>query len=170
MLQTDAIERSLDRIEAAARARKLHERIQALPCRLRAVLELVVVDDLSVNDAAAVLHISPPRGRACIVPGAKLGVRHNPAPILTRWPERKSHDQPARHFETQLLQELRSSVAAHSAQQHSPRSRRGRRVVHRAGLAAGMVAAAVVAAIVVRACSPPLPCTPCTRGPRERSR
>jgi RNA polymerase sigma-70 factor (ECF subfamily) len=63
VLQPDAIERALERIDAAAEARELRERILALPPRLRAVLELVVVDDLSVNDAASALHINPGTAR-----------------------------------------------------------------------------------------------------------
>lgn len=63
VLQPDAIERAVERIDAAREARQLHERIQALPARLRAVLELTAVDDLSVNDAAAVLQISPGTAR-----------------------------------------------------------------------------------------------------------
>lgn len=58
VLQPDAIERALERIDAEQEARGLHRRIQALSPGLRAVFELVVVDQLSVADAAAVLKIS----------------------------------------------------------------------------------------------------------------
>lgn len=63
VLQPDAIERAVERIDAAKQARQLHESFQALPSRLRAVLELTAIDGLSVTDAAAVLQISPGTAR-----------------------------------------------------------------------------------------------------------
>ena len=53
----------MERIDAAQEARQLHRRLQELATGLRAVLELVGIDGLSVTDAAAVLEISPGTAR-----------------------------------------------------------------------------------------------------------
>lgn len=58
VLAADAVERAVERIDAEREARGL----QALPAGLRSVLELVVVDQLTVSEAAAVLGI--PAGTA----------------------------------------------------------------------------------------------------------
>lgn len=63
VLEPDAFERAVERIDAAQEARRLYERIQRLSPNLRAVLELVALDQLSLTDAAAVLQISPGTAR-----------------------------------------------------------------------------------------------------------
>lgn len=63
ILEPDAMARAVERIDAAATARAYRERIAVLPARLRDVLELVAVDELSVTEAAAVLKISPSAAR-----------------------------------------------------------------------------------------------------------
>lgn len=62
-LQPDAVARVVQQIDAAAKARKYLHRVQTLPERLRAVLELVAIDDMSITDAAAALQISPGAAR-----------------------------------------------------------------------------------------------------------
>ena len=63
VLQPDALERALERIDAEETARELYGRIQLLEPSLRAVLELVALDQLTVTDAASILHISPGAAR-----------------------------------------------------------------------------------------------------------
>lgn len=62
-MEPDAIDRAVERIDAAREARELRSRISELPARLRAVTELVIIDDLALNEAAAVLRISPGAAR-----------------------------------------------------------------------------------------------------------
>ena len=59
VLQSDALERALERIDAEESARELYGRIQRLEPNLRAVLELVALDELTVADAASILRITP---------------------------------------------------------------------------------------------------------------
>lgn len=63
VLQPDPLERALERIDAEASARELYGRIQLLEPNLRAVLELVALDQLTVADAASILRISPGAAR-----------------------------------------------------------------------------------------------------------
>ncbi|GAA2759073.1 RNA polymerase sigma factor [Actinopolymorpha rutila] len=63
VLEADALERAMERIDAAQNARRLHGQLQELAPGLRAVFELVSIDGLSVADAAAVLKISPGNAR-----------------------------------------------------------------------------------------------------------
>ncbi|MDO9378432.1 MAG: sigma-70 family RNA polymerase sigma factor [Nocardioidaceae bacterium] len=62
-LQPDAIENATARIDAEQEARGLYRRLEALTPGPRAVFELVVLDQLSVAEAAAVLHIRPGAAR-----------------------------------------------------------------------------------------------------------
>lgn len=57
-LDEDSTERIIARVAAEAEARALLATIAELPQKLRAVVELVAVDDLTLSDAAAVLGIS----------------------------------------------------------------------------------------------------------------
>ncbi|SCF37165.1 RNA polymerase sigma factor [Micromonospora mirobrigensis] len=63
VLESDALERARERIDAEREARRLHQRLRDLPPTLRAVLELVAVDQLSLKEAAAALQISPGTAR-----------------------------------------------------------------------------------------------------------
>ncbi|MFZ2013512.1 MAG: sigma-70 family RNA polymerase sigma factor [Nocardioides sp.] len=63
VLQSDALERALERIDAEESARELYGRIQRLEPNLRAVLELVALDELTVADAASILRITPGAAR-----------------------------------------------------------------------------------------------------------
>ncbi len=54
-LQADAVERAVERIDAARDARCLLDRMRVLSPGLRAVVELVVVDGLTIADTAQVL-------------------------------------------------------------------------------------------------------------------
>ncbi|SDS52380.1 RNA polymerase sigma-70 factor, ECF subfamily [Nocardioides scoriae] len=58
LLEGDAYQQVVDRLDAEREARRLHRRLEALPDPLRAVLELVALDGLGVADAAEVLGIS----------------------------------------------------------------------------------------------------------------
>lgn len=58
VLESDALAHAIDRIDAETSVRTLRAEIAALSPTLRDVLELVVVDDLSATEAAAVLGIS----------------------------------------------------------------------------------------------------------------
>lgn len=63
LVDADAYERLQEQIDAAARARALHEGLVALPQALRDVVELVVVDDLPLKQVAEVLGITPVAAR-----------------------------------------------------------------------------------------------------------
>lgn len=63
LVDADAYERLQEQIDAAARARALHDGLAELPESLRAVVELVVVDDLPLTQVAAVLGITPVAAR-----------------------------------------------------------------------------------------------------------
>jgi RNA polymerase sigma factor (sigma-70 family) len=63
LLADDDIERMQERIDAGAEARALFAAVELLPEGERAVLELVALDDLSVTEAAAVLHLRPVTAR-----------------------------------------------------------------------------------------------------------
>ncbi|ADG76489.1 RNA polymerase, sigma-24 subunit, ECF subfamily [Cellulomonas flavigena DSM 20109] len=58
LVDADAYERLQEQIDAAARARALHDGLAALPDALRDVVELVVVDDLPLTQVAEVLGIT----------------------------------------------------------------------------------------------------------------
>ncbi|MFY0405438.1 RNA polymerase sigma factor [Solicola sp. PLA-1-18] len=58
-LQPDAIENATARLDAQRQARDLYRRLDTLSAGPRAVFELVVLDELSVAEAAAVLRIKP---------------------------------------------------------------------------------------------------------------
>jgi RNA polymerase sigma factor (sigma-70 family) len=62
-LDDDAIECLAARIDAEHDARSLLEPLAGLSVRQRAVIELVVVDGLGLNEAAEVLGISPTSAR-----------------------------------------------------------------------------------------------------------
>ena len=57
LLAEDDLERLRERIDAAREARTLYQALLDLPESQRAVLELVVVDDLTVTEAAAALDL-----------------------------------------------------------------------------------------------------------------
>lgn len=57
-LASDALDRADERIDAERDAHALLQRIRRLPERLRAVVELVAVDGLPIDEAAAVLGIT----------------------------------------------------------------------------------------------------------------
>jgi len=63
VLEADALEQAVERLDAQAQARTLRDQIAVLAPRLRDVLELVAVDQLSVTDAATALGISPNAAR-----------------------------------------------------------------------------------------------------------
>jgi RNA polymerase sigma factor (sigma-70 family) len=57
LLDTDDVDRLMEKIDAFRQVRELHEELRALPEGERAVLELVSVDGLTVAEAAAALNI-----------------------------------------------------------------------------------------------------------------
>ncbi|HEY1004430.1 MAG TPA: sigma-70 family RNA polymerase sigma factor [Streptosporangiaceae bacterium] len=57
LLDSDDVDRLVEKIDAARQVRELHAALQALPEGERAVLELVSVDGLTVAKAAAALNI-----------------------------------------------------------------------------------------------------------------
>lgn len=63
LLDDDSCERIVQQISAEAEARRLLDSIAELPEPLRAVVELVAVDELSLNDASRILGISPGNAR-----------------------------------------------------------------------------------------------------------
>jgi RNA polymerase sigma-70 factor, ECF subfamily len=63
LLADDDIARLEDRIDAESAARDLYRALTRLPAAERAVLELVAVDGLPVNEAAAALRIRPGTAR-----------------------------------------------------------------------------------------------------------
>ena len=63
VLEPDALERAMERIDAAQQARRLHGRLQELTPGVRVLFELVGIDGLSVTDAASALQISPGTAR-----------------------------------------------------------------------------------------------------------
>jgi RNA polymerase sigma factor (sigma-70 family) len=79
-LDEDAIARLEERIDAERAARRLLAAIEDLPERLRAVLELVDVDGLTVAEAAAVLKIRPGTARVRLHRAHRL---LNPASMTT---------------------------------------------------------------------------------------
>jgi RNA polymerase sigma factor (sigma-70 family) len=66
LLSPDDIARVEDRLVAENEGRALIEAMSGLPERQRAVLELVAVDQLTVTDAAAALHISAVTARVAL--------------------------------------------------------------------------------------------------------
>src|SRR5665647_1800859 len=63
VLEPDALEHAIERIDAERPARVLRTGIAGLTPVLRDVLELIAIDELSVTEAAAVLGISPNTAR-----------------------------------------------------------------------------------------------------------
>ncbi|MEO5982867.1 MAG: RNA polymerase sigma factor [Pedococcus sp.] len=63
VLEADALEHAVERLDAQAQARALRDQIKFLAPRLRDVLELVAVDQLSVTEAATALGITPNAAR-----------------------------------------------------------------------------------------------------------
>lgn len=63
LVDADAYERLQEQIDAAARARAMHDALMALPDGLRDVIELVVVDELPLTQVAEVLSITPVAAR-----------------------------------------------------------------------------------------------------------
>lgn len=63
LLDPDATDRIVERIDAEHDARELYHALAVLPRRDRALLELVAIDGLSVTEAAAVLGVSPGAAR-----------------------------------------------------------------------------------------------------------
>ena len=63
VMEPDAMDRALERIDAEREGRRLHQELHGLSPGLRAVFELVVLDELSITDAARVLEISPGSAR-----------------------------------------------------------------------------------------------------------
>lgn len=63
LLDEDSTQRIVDRITAEASHRELLDSFAALPESLRAVVELVAVDELSIAEAAGVLGIKPGTAR-----------------------------------------------------------------------------------------------------------
>ena len=63
LLDTDALVRIEERIDAERETRRLYDALAALPPRDRALMEFVAVDGLSVADAAAVLGVKPGTAR-----------------------------------------------------------------------------------------------------------
>ena len=63
LLDADSLARIEERIDAERGARELYAALASLPARDRALMELVALDGLSVNDAAAVLGVKPGTAR-----------------------------------------------------------------------------------------------------------
>jgi RNA polymerase sigma factor (sigma-70 family) len=63
LLAPDDVESLQERIDAEARARRLHGALAGLPEGERAVFELVALDELAVGEAAAVLGVRPVTAR-----------------------------------------------------------------------------------------------------------
>jgi RNA polymerase sigma-70 factor (ECF subfamily) len=62
-LEADDIAALVERIDAEAAGRRTHQALHALPDGVRAVLELIAVDGLTVTEAAAALGIRPVTAR-----------------------------------------------------------------------------------------------------------
>ncbi|MEU6754694.1 sigma-70 family RNA polymerase sigma factor [Spirillospora sp. NPDC046719] len=62
-LEADDIAALVERIDAEAAGRRTHQALDALPEGVRAVLELIAVDGLTVTEAAAALGIRPVTAR-----------------------------------------------------------------------------------------------------------
>lgn len=63
LLDEDATDRIVARIDSQRAAREVYRSLAALPERQRAVVELVAVDGLSLSEAAVALNISPGNAR-----------------------------------------------------------------------------------------------------------
>ncbi|WP_457109284.1 RNA polymerase sigma factor [Marmoricola sp. URHA0025 HA25] len=63
LLDADSLARIEERIDAERESRRLYAALSALPERDRALMELVALDGLSVNEAAAVLGVKPGTAR-----------------------------------------------------------------------------------------------------------
>jgi RNA polymerase sigma-70 factor (ECF subfamily) len=63
LLDGDSLGRIEERIDAERQARKLYHALAALSRRDRALMELVAIDGLSINEAAAVLGVKPGTAR-----------------------------------------------------------------------------------------------------------
>lgn len=63
LLDTDSLAEIEARLDAEGAKRQLYQALAALPIRDRALLELVVLDGLSITDAAAVLGMKPGTAR-----------------------------------------------------------------------------------------------------------
>ena len=87
LVDDDAYERLTEQVDAAARARRLHGELAALPEPLRDVLELVVVDDLPMVDVAQVLGIS--------AGAARVRLHRARARLRRASPATADHAQPA---------------------------------------------------------------------------
>ncbi|WUH97912.1 sigma-70 family RNA polymerase sigma factor [Spirillospora sp. NBC_00431] len=82
LLDTDDIARLEERIDAEGAARRAYEALAALPKGTRAVLELIVVDGLTVTEAAAALGIRPVTARVRLHRARKLISELGPVPAL----------------------------------------------------------------------------------------
>lgn len=82
LLDPDSLGRIEERIDAERETRRLYAALAVLRPRNRALMELVVVEGLSVTDAAAVLGVKPATARVRLHRSRRL-VRSHLLPVLT---------------------------------------------------------------------------------------
>ncbi|GAB3998534.1 RNA polymerase sigma factor [Nocardioides marmoraquaticus] len=84
LMQGDAYDAVVGRLDAEREARVLHRRLEQLPRALREVMELVGLDGLDVGEAAAVLGIRPGTARVRLHRARRLlsGPPDPPAPAI----------------------------------------------------------------------------------------
>jgi len=86
LLDADAVQRAVERIDAARDARRLWAALQELDERQRAVVELVAVDGLTPAEAATVLGITSGAARVRLHRARQLLTTYTPAPSTTQMP------------------------------------------------------------------------------------
>lgn len=97
LLDGDAHQAVVDRLDAEREARRLHRRIEGLPRALRDVIELVGLDGLEVAEAAEVLGIRPGTARVRLHRARRLLTAGDPPPApLAPVPSRTAPSDTAR--------------------------------------------------------------------------
>ncbi|WP_110207292.1 RNA polymerase sigma factor [Nocardioides daejeonensis] len=76
LLDADALARVEERLDAERETRRLYAALDVLSRRDRALVEMVAVDGLSVNEAAAVLGVKPGTARVRLHRGRRLVQSH----------------------------------------------------------------------------------------------
>lgn len=76
LLDADSVTRTEERLDAERETRRLYDALAALPARDRALMELVAVDGLPVNEAAAVLGVKPGTARVRLHRSRRLVQTH----------------------------------------------------------------------------------------------
>ena len=141
LVDDDASDRIIARIDGQRAARAVYRSLAALPERQRAVVELVAVDQLTLTEAALALGISAGNAPGALPPRT-TPTRPRGLPAASRPARGDDMNAPLDSFESALLSRLREHVEEQPAEQ--PRSSRRRLLV-----GAIVTSAAAVMVVVV---------------------